>query len=381
MHIAFFRSILVAALAAASVAAAAAEDIVLGQTTAPNNPVVASLAREYNAGLRLAIARANAAGGVRGRKIRLVQRDDNFDAKLTPALVTELVEQENALALVGVMGTQPVLKLAEQKVLENYKLASFGPVTGFQAALAAPNVFPVRGSYEEEVKAMLAHSARLGRAKVLYLYYEAGVGPHLGKLVPAMAQGAGVTLTGVAGFRVVPEAAAQQAEVRKTLDAQAVRPDSVILLAVGPVHSEAVKVLRAHYGRGMPIYSLGQVNAQNLVRDVGHDQARGVMLSQVVPMPGGTQPAIVREFAQDRARLGPDVPSTYTSLEGYLCGRIVLEVLKRAKTLTREGVLLAAENSGVIDVGGFRVDYGGELRRSINPIELTMLSRSGQLIR
>jgi len=106
-----------------------------------------------------------------------------------------------------------------------------------------------------------------------------------------------------------------------------------------------------------------------------------VMLSQVVPMPGSTSLPIVREFEKDRQRFAAQKPATYSSLEGYICGRIVMEVLRRAKTLTREGILVAAETSGVLDVGGFRVDYGGESRRSINPVELTMLARTGNLIR
>jgi ABC-type branched-subunit amino acid transport system substrate-binding protein len=152
---------------------------------------------------------------VRGRKLRLAFRDDNFDAARTPALVEELVQQEKVVALVGVMGTQPVLRLAQEQVLEKYKLASFGPVTGLQGALTKPNVFPVRGSYEDEVRAMLAHSARLGRGKVLYLYVEAGVGLSLAKQVPAMAQEAKVDLTGVVGFPLTQDKAQQPAAVHK----------------------------------------------------------------------------------------------------------------------------------------------------------------------
>lgn len=368
-------------LPVAAFAQGGGNDIVLGQTASVTNPLVTAMAREYTAGLQLALDRANAAGGVRGRKLRLAFRDDNFDAARTPALVEELVQQEKVVALVGVMGTQPVLRLAQEQVLEKYKLASFGPVTGLQGALTKPNVFPVRGSYEDEVRAMLAHSARLGRGKVLYLYVEAGVGLSLAKQVPAMAQEAKVDLTGVVGFPLTQDKAQQPAAVHKALDAAGARPDSVVLLAIGPVHSEAVKVLRNRFGLGMPIYSLGQVSPAVLLADVGKELAWGVMLSQVVPMPGSAGMQVVRDFEKDRRRLAPDAAASYMVLEGYICGRIATEVLRRAKTLTREGVLLAAEQAGVLDVGGFRVDYGGEIRRSINPIELTMLSRTGTLIR
>ncbi len=253
-------------------------------------------------------------------------------------------------------------------------------MTGLQSALTKPNVFTVRGSYEDEVRAMLTHSARLARGKVLYLYYEAGVGPHVAKLVPGMAQEAHVTLTGSVGFAGLPELAQQRAAIQKAVDSIDTVPDAIVLLAIGPVHSEAVRILRQRFGLGKPIYSLGQVNATALIKDVGKDLAWGVTLSQVMPMPNSIKLEVVRDFEKDRQRYAPEAPVSYMALEGYICGRITVEVLKRAKTLTREGVLQAAERAGRIDVGGFRVEYGTDSRRSVNPIELTMLSRTGHLI-
>jgi len=374
------RAIL-AAVSLAATAAVHAQEIVLGQTASFTNPLVASLSREYNAGIELALKRANAAGGIKGRKLRLVMADDNFDAKVTARMVDDLVENSNIVALVGAMGTQPVMKMAEEKTLERYQLASIGPMTGLQAALSKPNVFPVRGSYEDEVRAMLTHSARLGRSRIAYLYYEAGVGTHLAKLVPEMAQQAQVQLSGAAGFPVIADRGEQQAAVRKALDQLAVKPQALILLAIGPAHAEALKVVRERYGQGMPVYSLGQVNAAALVKDVGADTARGVMLSQVMPMPGGVGVPIVREFEADRKRFAREQPASYMFMEGYVAGRITTEIVRRAKTPSREAVLRAAEQAGQLNVGGFLVDYRPEARRSVNPIELTMIGRNGALIR
>ena len=376
------RSALLAAVCVAATAAAHSQDIVLGQTASFKNPLVASLSREYNAGIELAVRRANVAGGIKGRKLRLAMVDDNFDAKTTVGAVDELVEKDNIVALVGTMGTQPVMKLAEEGTLEKYQLASIGPMTGLQAALSKPNVFPVRGSYEDEVLAMMTHAARLGRSRVAYLYYEAGVGPQLAKLVPEMARQAHVQLTGVAGFAVTPNRADQQGTVAKAIDQlPAIAPQSIILLAVGPAHTEALKVVRERFGAGMPIYSLGQVNAAALVKDVGLDTARGLMLTQVMPMPGGIGVAIVREFEADRQRFAAEQPASYMFMEGYVAGRVAIEIVRRAKTPTREAVLRAADQAGQLNVGGFLVNYRPDARRSINPIELTMIGRNGTLIR
>jgi branched-chain amino acid transport system substrate-binding protein len=376
------RSALLAVLCVAAAAAARSQDIVLGQTASLKNPLVAALSREFNAGIEMALQRTNAAGGIKGRKVRLELFEDNFDAKLAVTGVDELVDKHDIVALVGAMGTQPVMQMAADGTLEKHQLASIGPMTGLKAALAKPQVFPVRGSYEDEVMAMLTHAARLGRNRVAYLYYEAGVGPQLAKLVPEMARQAQVQLTGVSGFAVSANRTEQAGAVAKAIDQlPAVAPQSIVLLAIGPAHTEALKVIRQRFGAGMPVYSLGQVNAAALVKDAGLDTARGLMLTQVMPMPGGVGLPIAREFESDRLRFAPEQAPSYLFMEGYVAGRVAVEIVRRAKRLTRGAVLQAAEQAGQLNVGGFLVSYGPQARRSINPIELTMIGRTGALLR
>lgn len=52
-------------------------------------------------GVRLAIDEANAAGGVKGKKIRLVTMDNQGKAEEAAAVVTRLIEQEKVVALLG----------------------------------------------------------------------------------------------------------------------------------------------------------------------------------------------------------------------------------------------------------------------------------------
>ena len=55
------RRAVAALVCVAAAASAFAQDIVLGQTASFKNPLVTSLSREYNAGIELALKRANAA--------------------------------------------------------------------------------------------------------------------------------------------------------------------------------------------------------------------------------------------------------------------------------------------------------------------------------
>ena len=290
------------------------------------------------------------------------------------------------VAMVGNMGTLPLLKLAESGTLEKHNLASFAPMTGLQSALDKPQVFALRASYEDEVLAMLKHSAQLGRNKVIYLYFEAGVGIHLAKLAPEMATQAQVNLLGVKGFAITKDRAVQEAavaEALKILDSTlaGAAPQAVVLIAIGGAHSEAVKAVRKSYGAGIPIYSLGQINPDTLIKDVGIQMATGVMLSQVMPVPNGIDLAIQREFQTDLQRYAKGQSSTYFRIEGYIAGRLMAEMLRRSKTLTRQGVLDAALKAGEVNLSGYRLAYGPTQRKSLHRIELTMIGSNGKLIR
>ena len=354
----------------------------VGQLASKTNPLTSAMAGEYIAGIELAFSRINAQGGIKGRPVRLITKDDNFDGGKAVALTEQMVAQEDILAMVGNFGTQPLLKLATEGILEKHQLASIAPMTGLRSALTKPNIFPLRASYEDEVLAMFNHAKSVQHAKVAYLYFEAGVGTHLAKLAPEMASQSRINLSALAGFAVTADKALQESAVTDALKTFGTdRPDAVVLIAVGGVHSEAVKALRKHYGSSMPIYSLGQVSSSTLIKDVGNKAAGGVILTQVVPEPAKAMLPVMREFHADLRKLTDAKAPGYMLLEGYLAGRVTAEVVQRSTALTRGAILKSAQNIGEIDLGGFRVVYNPNERKSLHPVELTMISQTGRLIR
>lgn len=384
--IAFARSLaccgwFVAALGAVP-SIAEAQDVVVGQLASLTHPATRALAQEYHAGIDLAVRHINAAGGVQGRRLVLKLMDDQFDPSQTVALAQTLVEQHGAVALIGGMGTPTNMRLVREGFLHKHRIGNFAPFTGLPEALAAAQVFPVRADFNEEVKAMFAHAAGLGRKRVAYVYFKAGAGPALSELVAQWADAAKVTLTANVGFANETDPQKLEASINEAvlkLGAQA--PDAVVLIAFGGAHSAAVKAIRQRYGAWLPVYSLGQINLQDLLTQAGVAGARGVCLTQVMPSPKSVDRRISREFSADRLRWAPDMAATYVSLEGYVAGRVLGEILRRARSLTREGVLSAALNAGELDVAGFRVLYQSDIRKSLYPVDVTIIDRDGRLLR
>lgn len=362
--------------------AAWAEDLAVGQLASATNPLTRVIAAEYTQGIALGLRHVNAEGGVQGRTVKLVTYDDNFEPARTLQGAQQLVDRDGVVALVGGLGTQTTMKLVDDRFLERHQIANFAPLTGLNQALSAPNVFPVRASFDDEVRAMLAHAANLQREKVAFIYLEAGAGPALSRQVEGWARAARVRLVANVGFRSAADAQAQSSAIGSALATLgSERPDAAILIAVGAPYAAMVKALRERLGGWMPIYSLGQVNVEDLIQAVGAPTARNVSLTQVMPSPRSVDLRITRDFAEDRLRWAPQLPQTYIALEGYVAARVLCEVLRRARPLTREGVLAAALGVGDLSVAGFRVLYRPLVRRSLQPVDMTLLDREARLIR
>lgn len=377
-----FGASLLLAVATAAAAAATTDDLVVGQLASPTNPLTRAIAAEYTQGIALGLRHVNAEGGVQGRSVRLVTYDDNFEPARTLQGAQQLVDREGVVALVGGLGTQTTMQLVNDRFMERQQIANFAPLTGLSQALSAPNVFPVRASFDDEVRAMLAHAANLKRVKVAFIYLEAGAGPAMSRLVADWARAARVRLVANVGFKSAGDADSQATAVGNALAALGTdRPDAAILIAVGAPYAAMVKALRERLGGWMPIYSLGQVNVEDLIQAVGVPTARNVSLTQVMPSPRSVDLRITRDFAEDRARWAPQLPRTYIALEGYVAARVFCEVLRRARPLTREGVLSAALAAGELNVAGFRVQYRPQGRRSMQPVDMTLLDRDARLIR
>ena len=128
-------------------------------------------------------------------------------------------------------------------------------------------------------------------------------------------------------------------------------------------------------------YNVSFVGTQALADELGPD-ARGVVVSQVMPYPFAPLTALTNEFLGAAASAATKVQPNYSSMEGYAAARVILEGLRRTgKELTREGLILAMESIQNFDLGGFFVDFGPRKRVGSSFVDLTILDGSGNVRR
>jgi branched-chain amino acid transport system substrate-binding protein len=110
-------------------------------------------------GHRIAIAEANAAGGINGRKIKYVVEDDGYVTARTIQGLRKLIDVDKVFAMVGISGSGQSIAL--MPVLEKAGIPTVIDVAPVKPLWEPPrkNVFIVGQSYEEGIKHLVAFLA------------------------------------------------------------------------------------------------------------------------------------------------------------------------------------------------------------------------------
>src|SRR6195952_2948667 len=61
-------------------------------------------------GMKMAVEEINAAGGVNGRKLKLILEDNGYDPKKAVLATQKMLERDHVFAMIGGMGSAPPLR-------------------------------------------------------------------------------------------------------------------------------------------------------------------------------------------------------------------------------------------------------------------------------
>ena len=374
-------AILAVALVVSPPSAAQENEIVLGHISSLSNPASTDNAKNLSYGYRLYFDRVNAAGGVHGRKIRLVHKDDNLTAAKMVELTNELIADPSVLALVGFLNTAGLSEIAKQELLAKGGIALISPSQGNKNIVGAENVFPFRSGYNDEIQGLVAESKGTEKRRIAIVYMNTAFGPPSAKFAEEALTKAGLPLAVNVGYEVAPDKV--ERSLRQTIDAVTKsQADAVILLGAGRGAFDFIKGLRASSANFVQIYGLSVLQANDVVKFSGLDAAKGVVLAQAVPYPySGTLP-ITREYLKLMKQYAPEDPAiNFMGFEGFIGAKIAVEALRRAgPNPTRKRVIDALKSMGELDLGGISVNYGPKERLGWRGVDLTIIGSGGKLL-
>lgn len=372
----FTRRALLTTMACAPVATWAQDKntVRIGQSTALTGPL-GDLGQAMHQGAAACFASVNAKGGVNGRTITLDTRDDGYDVKRAVANVDALIADKSTFALFNCMGT-PMISAMLPKVIES-GIPFFAPFTG--ALLARPkdvrSILNIRASYPDEAEQLIQHLATIGIRRIGIAYQNNAFGKEV-------YEGARLAMekhkiTGSTAVTVENSGADAAAAAAKLAAAE---PEAVLVGLAGKPTIDFIKAMRAQR-RGLPLYALSVMGSAATLRALG-DDAPGIAISQVVPLPSHSVAPVVREFQQAWKAAGVTLEPSHLALEGYINARVFVEALRRAgRNPTQASLIDAAWGIKRFDLGGFEVNFTEPGRSASRFIELTMVGRDARFIR
>jgi len=368
-----------AGIGAAAVTGAARADngitdrqVLVGQFAAFTGPA-AQLGERLKVGIDAAFKAVNAQGGVAGRQLKLVARDDGYEPEKAKAAVRALIEEDKVFALIGAVGTPT--GLAAVPILTEARVPLVGMFTGAEGLRVPFNrqVFHVRASYFDETERMVQHLTSLGLQKIAVFYQNDAYGKTgLDGVQRALAR---------RNLKPVATATVERntVDVAKALDVLLpAQPDSIVQISAYKSCAAFIRQARAK-GFGGQFFDVSFVGSKALADELG-DSGTGVVITQVVPFPYSTSIPIVREYQRVMEAAGQK-EFDFSSIEGYLTAKVFIEGLRRAgRTPTRDSLIAGVESIHDWDMGGFSVRYGAQDHVGSSFVEVTTIARGGRFL-
>lgn len=361
------------ALPASLPARAQERGIVLGQSVPLTGPA-AQLGLQMQLGAKAYFDAVNASGGVAGQPIVLKTLDDGYDPARCKANTEKFIRDE-VFALFGYVGTPT--SLAALPLATAARIPFVAPFTGAEALRDPFNklVFHIRASYYDETELIVKQLTQLDLKKIAIFHQNDAYGQAGLKGVMRALEKRGLQPAGVATVE------------RNSVDVAAAVKALVPLGAEAIVQISAYKSCAAFIrearkaGYGGQFYNVSFVGTQALADELGKDAA-GVVVSQVMPSPFGTAAGLVNDYQQALHRLDPKAEPNYTSIEGYLAARVVVDALRRTGAKpSRDAFIGALETLSGYEARGYRLGFSPTKHVGSNFVELSMLTGDGKVRR
>jgi branched-chain amino acid transport system substrate-binding protein len=359
------------ALLGAPALRAQADRILLAQSAAFTGPA-AQLGIQFHQGAQLYFAQVNAQGGVHHRSVELVKLDDGYEPDRCAENTRKLIAQD-PLALFGYIGTPT--SVAALPLATAARVPFCAPFSGAMALREPFNryAFHIRASYNDETEVIVKQLTSLGLQKIAVFYQNDAYGKAGLDGVALALKTRGMTPTASA---TVERNSSNVAPAVKTL--VAARPDAIVQVSAYKSCAAFIRAARAA-GFGGTFFNVSFVGTQALADELGKEAA-GVVVSQVMPSPYSGARPIAREFIEAVRKGGAEYQANYSSMEGYLAAKVMVEGLRRgpART-THDGLIAGLESIGNESFGGFNVTLSPTDHVASKFVELSMLTGDGKV--
>ena len=327
---------------------------------------VANWGVNIKAGMESVFNRVNEAGGVHGRKIKLIAYDHVYQPPKAVTNAKRLVERDKVFVMMGHLGT-PTTK-AIKEYLEEKQVPNIFPAT-------AASMWVTSGkwhvgdlaTYADQTWMIIDYLVKERKIRKIASFYqddEYGLDGHLAGKARLKQHDLAYTIE-VDYKRADIDFSSQAAKLKES------GAEAVILQAV---YREPPRLAEQCHAIGYyPLFIGPSPIVVDKTIELGGKHVDGMMGVEVYPLP--TEPGPFLDlYRADMKKYFPNLALDTTNLYGYQKAALFVEALQRTgRNLTRESVLKAIESIKDWDPGwGLKYSYGGDNRR--------VMSRVGRLV-
>jgi branched-chain amino acid transport system substrate-binding protein len=327
---------------------------------------VANWGVNIKAGMEAVFSRVNDAGGIHGRKIKLIAYDHVYQPPKAVINAKRLVERDKVFVMMGHLGT-PTTK-AIKDYLEEKQVPNIFPAT-------LASIWTTSGkwhvgdlaTYADQTWMIIDYLVKDRKIKKIASFYqddEYGLDGHL----------AGKARLKQYDLSYVAEVDYKRADIDFSSQAAKLKASGAEAVILQAVYREPPRLAEQSAAIGYkPLFIGPSPIVLDKTIELGGKHVEGVIGVEVYPLP--TDPGSFMDlYRADMKKYAPTLALDTTNLYGYQKAALFAEALQRTgRTLTRDSLLKSIESIKDWDPGwGLKYGYGGDSRRG--------MSRAGRLV-
>lgn len=345
-------------------------EIVLGMHTDLSGSI-AILGVDGANGARMRFEEANAAGGIHGRKIRLIVEDSQYQVPKAIQAANKLINRDKIFAMVMAIGTPTNNAVLTQQLEAG--VPNLFPITGARSMVEPFHrlKFHARGIYYDEIRAATKYFVeRHGRKKPCVIYQDTDYGQEIYDAAFDQAAAMGLTLAGVSAHRPT--------ENEFTSAILRLRNAGCDLVLMGTVVRDTILVLETARKLGWEgVAWVGNNAAYNqAVADQESGAAEGYYAFVHMAMiyrdnpPSAAVAAWWDKFVEKYGR-----EPEYIAYESYRNADLIVKALEKAgRELTVDSFVTALESiDDYEDIFGYRVSFGPDDHKGVSESTLSQI--------
>jgi branched-chain amino acid transport system substrate-binding protein len=299
-------------------------------------------------GVRLAAKEINAAGGLLGKKIELIERDDEAKNERGVEIAQELINKEKIVAAVGFINTG--VSLASHRFYQDAKIPVINNVATGTAITKGPSfpfkdakdVFIFRTSARDEIQSPMIVTEAItvrGFKKVAILADSTNYG-QLGQadLIKALAA---KNITPVTTEKFNVGDTDMTAQVLKAKNAGA---EAILTYAIGPELAQIANSM-AKVGWKVPLIGSWTLSMANFIDSAGKNGEGAIMPQTFIQAP--TTPkrkAFIEAYLKEFKPKNDRIDSPVSAAQGYDSIYLLAAAIKQANSLDGDKIRLALED-------------------------------------